>query len=83
MAKYKDFVRKGVGLPPVWGNLKQQIYLGDDQFVEPMQKHLAETLKVKEVPRAQCRLSAKSPAYYQVRHKTRDVLMVAAYATGD
>tara|TARA_R110000787_G_scaffold77298_4_gene169959 strand:+ start:2670 stop:2903 length:234 start_codon:yes stop_codon:yes gene_type:complete len=43
IAKYKDYVREGVGLPPVWGNLKQQIYLGDGQFVEQMQKHPAES----------------------------------------
>lgn len=83
MAKYKDFVREGVGLPPVWGNLKQQIYLGDDQFVEQMQKHLEETLKLKEVPRVQHRPPAKPLTYYQARHKTRDAAMVAAYATGD
>ena len=83
MAKYIEFVREGVGLPPVWGDLKQQIYLGDDQFVAQMQKHLEKTLKLKEVPRAQRRPPAKPLAYYQARHKTRDASMVAAYATGD
>lgn len=83
MAKYKDFVREGVGLPRVWGGLKQQIYLGDDQFVERMQKHLEETLKLKEVPRAQHRPPAKPLAYYLARHKSLDAAMVAAYATGD
>jgi putative transposase len=36
---YKDFVREGAGLPPIWGNLTQQMYLGSDGFVEEMQKN--------------------------------------------
>lgn len=83
MAKYRDFVREGVGLPPVWGGLRPQIYLGDDQFVERMRKHNEATLKLEEIPRAQCRPPAKSLTYYLARHKTRDASMVAAYATGD
>ncbi len=38
--KYIDFVRAGVGLPPVWGNLKYQMYLGSDEFVESMRHKL-------------------------------------------
>lgn len=78
-----DFVREGVGLPPVWDDLKQQIYLGDDQFVEQMQSHLEDTLKLKEIPRAQRRPPAKSLKYYQANHQTSKAAMVAAYATGD
>ncbi|MBV1932870.1 MAG: transposase [Porticoccaceae bacterium] len=82
-AKYTDFVREGLGLPPVWGDLKQQIYLGDDEFVEQMKKHLNDTLKLKEVPRAQRRPPANPLAYYQANHQTSKAAMVAAYATGD
>ena len=82
-AKYKDFVREGAGLPSVWDDLKQQIYLGDDQFVEQMQKHLKETLTLKEIPRAQHRPPAKPLAYYQAHHQTSKTAMAEAYATGD
>ena len=82
-AKYRDFIQEGVGLPPVWIDLKQQIYLGDDQFVEQMQKHLKDTLKLKEIPRAQRRPPAKPLAYYQAQHQTSKIAMTKAYATGD
>ncbi len=83
MAKYKDFVREGAGLPPVWNDLKQQIYLGDGQFVEQMQKHLKKTLNLKEIPRAQHRPPAKPLAFYQAQYQSRKAAMVAAYGTGD
>ena len=38
--KYVDFTRAGIGLPSVWQGLKSQIYLGDEDFVNAMQKRL-------------------------------------------
>ncbi len=38
-------------------------------FVEQMQKHLKETLKLKEIPRAQHRPPAKPLAYYQAQYQ--------------
>ena len=32
--KYKNFVRQGIGLSPIWEALTSQIYLGDDTFVK-------------------------------------------------
>lgn len=34
VTQYQNFVRAGVGLPPIWHNLKNQIFLGDSAFVE-------------------------------------------------
>ena len=31
--KYIDFVREGIGLPPVWDDLRHQIYLGSEDFI--------------------------------------------------
>jgi len=31
--RYMNFVRAGVGLPPLWSHLKGQQYLGSDAFV--------------------------------------------------
>lgn len=42
--QYRNFVRAGVGLPAVWDNLKNQIFLGDTSFVERLQRQItAET----------------------------------------
>ena len=37
VARYKNFVRQGIGLPSVWEELKYQMYLGNDSFIEKMQ----------------------------------------------
>ena len=38
MSKYIDFVREGIGLPAVWDNLSQQIFLGGEKFINKHQK---------------------------------------------
>jgi len=43
--RYINFVREGVGLPPVWTDLKQQIYIGSDQFIESMLKKVGQDEK--------------------------------------
>src|SRR3990167_2001233 len=37
---YQNFVRAGVGLAPIWESLKNQIFLGNDDFVERLQCHI-------------------------------------------
>lgn len=37
VTKYIAFVHAGKGLPSLWDNLKGQIYLGSEQFIEQMQ----------------------------------------------
>jgi len=49
--KYTNFVRDGVGLPSLWGDLKQEIYLGDDKFVVQMPKKIESSSDIKEVLR--------------------------------
>ena len=47
--RYREFVREGIGSRP-WDELKGQIYLGSDDFIE---KHAAQDQELKEIPRAQ------------------------------
>ena len=55
IAKYIDFVRAGIGLPSIWKDLKYQMYLGSDDFVESMRHKLADSNKesLKEISRLQ------------------------------
>lgn len=83
---YKDFVRSGIGLPAIWENLTQQIYLGSDSFVEAMQAKLNPTLTgvdIQEVPRMQRRPPARSLEWYEAQFEQRASGMVAAYRSGD
>lgn len=39
--KYEQFVNEGIGRNTPWKNLKNQMYLGSDSFVNDMQKKLS------------------------------------------
>jgi len=85
IGKYIDFVRAGIGLPSVWENLKYQVYLGDDDFVEGMRNKLDDNGKesLKEVTRLQRRPMAKTLAWYQQNTESPKKAMVLAYLSGD
>ena len=81
--RYIDFVRAGVGLPALWENLQNQIYLGSEHFVQRMQKEIESLHTLREVPRAQRRPVAKPLDHYA--HLTSDPFqaMALAYFSGD
>lgn len=83
VARYLDFVRAGVGLPPLWEKLRNQIYLGSEQFVERLQREIDIPPTLSEVPRAQRRPVAKPLAYYADRHADRTLAMAMAFHSGD
>jgi hypothetical protein len=63
--RYQDFVRAGIGLPPVWETLKNQIFLGETAFVERLQKQI-QVLSggLKEIPKAQRKPPCEPLNYY-------------------
>ena len=79
---YRDFVRAGVGLPSIWSQLKGQVFLGTEPFIERMQR-LTDKTSISEIPRVQRRPMAKPLAHYRGIHPDRSVAMAQAYATGD
>jgi len=88
VARYVDFLRAGVGLPSVWENLRGQVFLGSDEFVERMTASFdAEDERLRDVPRLQRRPPPQVPveASSAPPHATRaerDAAMAAAYACG-
>lgn len=80
---YKNFVREGVGLPPIWDALKKQVYLGDDQFVNKAIDAVVASREFSEVPRMQRRKMAKSLSWYEEHFSMRDEAIANAYASGD
>jgi REP element-mobilizing transposase RayT len=51
---YSQYVAEGVAEPSrPWGKAANQIFLGNDDFVARMRKHLGDRQKMKELPRAQ------------------------------
>ena len=80
--KYVDFVRAGVGLPSVWHELKNQIYLGDENFVNAMQNTLEYSGDLKEISKIQHRPVPKPLAHYGIKYDDQQQAMAAAYLSG-
>jgi REP element-mobilizing transposase RayT len=78
--RFIDFVRAGVGQPPLWDKLRGQIYLGDDAFLEKMSALSNDTLK--EIPLAQRRPMARDLRMYTQETANRHEAMAQAFATG-
>ena len=78
---YRRFVFDGVGRG-IWEGLHQQIYLGDEAFVERMQAKAKVQGDVLTVPQAQRRPPAPALADIAAGHRDRNTAIVAAYATG-
>ena len=63
--RFVAFVLQGVGVN-LWVHLKQQIYLGDDQFVSDQQAHIEKSVSrtsLSEVPHKQRRKPPKEPNF--------------------
>ncbi len=92
-ALYVDHVRAGVGLPPIWERLEQQMFLGDEAFLKRMGKLVDKSLRLnettsgsmaaREFPKVQ-RLGKAKPLddYEKLHTDDRDAALAAAYASG-
>jgi REP element-mobilizing transposase RayT len=79
--RYAQFVAEGVNAPSPWAQLKGQVFLGDEGFVQRMQKHLAGPEDV-QIPKAQRRPPAPPLAEIARRTKDRNAAIRAAHASG-
>ncbi len=57
--RYLDFVADGKNQPGPWEKLKNQIFLGSDEFVASLQRTLGVDASYREIPAAQRRPSPK------------------------
>lgn len=80
--RYKKFVAEGNKQPKPWEQLRNQIYLGNDKFVETMQSLIAEDTNLSEIPASQKRQIAKPISYYDKKYTDRDAAIMHAYASG-
>lgn len=80
--RYRDFVQQGKAQPAPWQKLKNQIYLGDDEFVDDMQSKLNPEQSLKDIPKKQKQSPVKPLSYFAERYKERDESMTQAYFSG-
>ncbi len=85
VAGYTDFVRTGIGLPSIWKDLRGQIYLGSDHFVETIRKgtDVGNRGDLSEISRLQRRPWAKPLSWYAETISDRKLAMVKAWLSGD
>jgi hypothetical protein len=77
--RYREFVEDGIG-QSLWSELRHQIYLGDERFVEHMQERLdGEEVSDVNIPRVQRRGPAPTIRLIEARYKDRNRAVVAAY----
>lgn len=80
--QYQAFVADGRNQPGVWEQLKNQIYLGSDAFVQGMQSRQAAAADLSEIPLPQRRRPVKPLAHYAKQASVRDEAIALAYASG-
>lgn len=79
---YQRFVEEGKGQPSPWEKLKNQVFLGDDAFVERMQTLLDADKNLDEVPSSQRRPLAKPLAYYEKTSRSRNEAIIGSWLSG-
>jgi len=80
--RYKKFVAEGKGQPSPWGLLRNQIFLGTDEFIEKMQSLVDGEKELSEIPSSQRRPVPKSLNEYEVTSQDRNAAILNAYRSG-
>lgn len=81
-AQYQNFVRAGKNQPSPWEALTNQIYLGDDKFVEDMQCKLDPDQSLKDIPKKQKQSPPRPISDYIHVHGNSKEAMTLAYLSG-
>jgi len=79
---YRQFVSKGKDLPSPWEDLRNQMYLGSDSFVQAMLARVDEDKCLSEIPSAQRRPEAQALSYYEGLAIDRNSAIFLAYQSG-
>lgn len=79
---YRNFVKAGTNQPSPWDDLKNQIYLGGDEFIEEMQGQIDPDQSLRDIPREQKRSPPKPIEYFKGRCEDRREAMAKAYLSG-
>jgi REP element-mobilizing transposase RayT len=80
--RYARFVAEGINSRSPWEHLKNQVFLGDEQFVQRMQAHLETGKDDVQIPLAQRRPPPPPLSELAQRARSRNEAIRAAHATG-
>lgn len=76
------FIRDAKKQSPLWEQLRQQLYLGDEQFVQQQQKKQASDKDLSEIPKIQKIQTTKPLDVYVKKYSQRNDAIYAAYESG-
>ena len=79
---YKRFITEGIEKDSPWKNLKNQIFLGDEKFIQHSQKKVIQDKDLSEIPALQRREPGKSLDYYAQKYSNRNDAIFKAYQSG-
>lgn len=77
--QYRNFVQARANHPSPWAKLKNQIYLGEDEFVEAVQCKLDPEQSLDDIPRKQKLAPPKSIEYFKRKYRDPKQAMAMAY----
>jgi len=80
--RYKQFIAQGKGQPSLWSSLRKQIYLGDQQFIDNMQRLIDEDQELSEIPSAQRKPIPDTLDNYLASSQDRNTAICKAYQSG-
>jgi len=80
--QYRQFVADGKNQSSPWDSLRNQVFLGSEEFVDGLRKKIEADRDLSEIPRSQRRKRPRSLEHYAKSSDTRDESIVAAYASG-
>ena len=80
--RYRVFVQEGKNQPSPWEQLKNQIYLGTDEFVKEAQCKIDPDQSLKDIPKLQKQLPPKPLSWYEKQYKDKKEAMANAYLSG-
>lgn len=79
---YRQYVSEGRNQPAPWDDLKNQVFLGGDEFVESLQELLDKDKDLSEIPMEQRRTKAKTLPEYESLSKNRNDAITRSYMSG-
>lgn len=80
---YKAFVVEGQGQPSPWLQLRNQVYLGSDDFMTQLNALIDGDKELSEIPSSQRRPMPKALSLYKKNASSRNAAIVEAYLSGD
>ena len=80
--RYRKFVAEGKNQPSIWEQLRNQVYIGNEDYIKQIQTKITKETDLSEIPASQRRPMPKSLDFYAQKYNDRDEAMLAAYQSG-